>query len=407
MTLSLTRRRGRLLLAAWVVIGACAESSREALLSNTKVSVHSSTPAHAGRVELVLTPEVELGRDGVLFEDVVGASILSNGSFAVLDRAAATLFYFDSTGVLLRRSGGPGGGPGEFRGRTGPTAMWRLQADSIGVWEHSLRRLSVFDAGGVFRRAWTAGRWTSYGWQALGRTQDGWIMAFVPPDSQGEEPTRRVGETFRPEVRYMAVPPDSASVRELGARPGTEYFVQIGRTGQPSIAIRPFGAAPAHTVGGNELYYASGDRPEIILIGLDGDERLRITWDVGPRRLQRSAIAAHKEQLMARAPNTPARATWQRAVDAAPYPDSVPATRRLLLDSRGHLWAQRYPLPGQDTVAWDVFDPAGTWDTSVMLPASFEPLHIRSDRMIGVYVDRLGVQTIRVHRLLATPAGLP
>jgi hypothetical protein len=83
------------------------------------------------------------------FDYFAGAAILSNGSVLFADQYEPRIVLADSAGRFLAAAGRKGAGPGEFQTRS---RLLRLRGDSIGVFDGTLRRLSVFDSKLKFAR---------------------------------------------------------------------------------------------------------------------------------------------------------------------------------------------------------------------------------------------------------------
>lgn len=48
---------------------------------------------------------------------------------------------------------------------------------------------------------------------------------------------------------------------------------------------------------------------------------------------------------------------------------------------------------------WLVFAPDGTLTATIVTPEGFEPRFVRDARVVGVYEDSLGVESIRAYRI--------
>ena len=87
-----------------------------------------------------------------MFFQVRAAARLSDGSVAVVDGSSREIRLFGETGEHLRSMGGPGEGPGEFRG---PWLLWVLPGDTLWVGDYLPWRFNIFSADGVFSRSLT------------------------------------------------------------------------------------------------------------------------------------------------------------------------------------------------------------------------------------------------------------
>jgi hypothetical protein len=155
------------------------------------------------------------------------------------------------------------------------------------------------------------------------------------------------------------------------------------------------------TVGTEHFYYGAGERFEISVYSLDGEVRKLIKRVETDRTVRPEDIEAYKEESLQDAPDDPnVRREWQRLLDEAPYASSFPAFNRLLVDREGNLWVQEYERPRVETLSWSVFDPAGQWVSDISVPRGLRILEAGADYVMGLTLDELGVEHVRVFDLL-------
>ncbi len=97
--------------------------------------------------EPLLEIGVREGPEAYQLHRVTGSVRLPGGRILVANAGSRELRLFSPEGEFLRAVGADGEGPGEFRY---PSKIRRLSADSILVWDRSLRRISFFDTDGAF-----------------------------------------------------------------------------------------------------------------------------------------------------------------------------------------------------------------------------------------------------------------
>lgn len=358
------------------------------------LAVESSEPRlRAGEWTLGTEPVIQVGSSSGedVLDRVLSATRLSTGTLVVANGGSAEILYYSPAGDLIARAGGTGGGPGEFRAHTGLNAMWKLAGDTLGAWEHSLARMTVFDDLGEHVRTWTLSRDTVRVLQVVGRFEDGaWAVVFPVMEAAG------LGDVVRPLELYVRYGPDGRISNDLGLLPGMEYFLRQ-RNGRRSPALRPLGKLPAAAVDGRAFYFSSGEDHEVAVFSEDGEPVRLIRWAGPALGLSREELDAFKAAQMDNAPESPGpRSAWRRAVDEAPYPSSLPAIRRMLIDEPGQLWVQEYQRPVAETLNWFVFDSAGHWVTTVPMDARFRASEIGADYVLGIHTDTLGVERVQL-----------
>ena len=83
----------------------------------------------------------------------------------------------------------------------------------------------------------------------------------------------------------------------------------------------------------------------------------------------------------------------------SPLADSLPAYTDLLLAEGGEVWAQRYGLPDESMLRWDIFAPDGAYLGRVNIPASFRIEEVSRGQALGVATDELGVERVQIREL--------
>lgn len=406
------------LVAVLLVTAACANTDTRAPDAEVKDSagiriVTSRRPAQTEPWTVDAGPTVEIGGNEedttqILFR-VAGAVVLEDGRIVVAHGPAPMIRWFDASGAYVGGAGRPGGGPGEFGSGEGAwiSQLWRVGADSVAAWEHPNRRMQVFGPDGQFARAVVLDLpprmdVQSYP-QMVGPLDDGFIMALFPPFG-----TRTVGEVWRDPITYIRYRSDGSYAGELATLPGHVLFTQLYRTPDGSEVEGPgrppFSPAPAAWAAGDRLIYGPGDRYEIASYDTAGALTMVVRRPQPRLPVTNQIIAADKARIMADAPDDPvARRNWEASIDAAPFPDSLPAHRRIRMDRAGMLWVQDYVPPGEDSVTWSIFDEAGIWQAELTIPADWQVLDIGEDYMLVLVTDELDVERVRRHTLHRKP----
>jgi hypothetical protein len=365
-------------------------------------------PASAERWTVDPEPTVEIGGDEndttqILF-GVSGGVVLGNGRIAIAQVSAPMVRWFDAAGVYQFGSGRAGGGPGEFGpGEDAWIAMlWPLPGDSVATWEHTLRRMQVFGPDGKYARAVVLDLPPNMPVRSYPQMVGLLSSGFVAYLSERSEPGA-LGEVARDSFTYIRYRSDGSYAGEIARVPGLTSFTRILQSPRGEVRVRvppPFARSPVAWPSRDHLIYGSNDRYELVAFDSTGAIRTLIRRPIPSRALTSEMIEAYKIESMARAPADPARRRqWQDDINSAPYPDSLPAYRRIRVDRAGMLWVQDYELPGSDTVTWSIFDVEGHWISELVVPRDWQVLDIGADYLLVLVEDELDIERVRKYSL--------
>jgi hypothetical protein len=399
-------------------VAACAsDDSRMAeFVERDSAGIRITENGRNARIEtwsVTAEPLLEIGEDDgdsthLLFR-VTGAAGAGSDRIVIANGAPPMLRWFDRDGRFLHGTGRTGGGPGEFQGLEGGTgniwALWPVGPDSVATWEHPPRRMQVFGPDGEFVRSviltlpndLTPGAYPSI----VGRLGDDGFVAFL---SIFEEP-RNTSSTWRDTLTYARWLDDGSFADTVARLPGFEAFTSefMGRRtrGRP-----PFAKPPAAWTDGSRFYYGSADRFEVSVYDTSGALQTLIRRDAPRRSLGDAVIASYVEERMRDAPPDPeVRRAWETSLTSSPYPDSLPAYRRIRVDRVGALWVQDYDLPTEQDVAWTVFDPTGRWIATLKVPRAWQIQDIGADYVLVLARNELDVEIVQLYGLNRGAAG--
>ncbi len=370
--------------------------------------VMNRAPASASPMQVALEPELVIGADDTdttqILYQVRAARVLSDGRIVVAQASPPMVRWYDAQGRYLHGTGRPGGGPGEFGPGEGAWIMhmWRLPGDSIGTWEHSQRRMQVFDPSGRYARdvvlelppAMPVGAYP----QIVGRTARGFI-GFLSAQKEDWP----AGEIRRHPHTYMRYRDDGTHAGSFAELPGYVTFIMRLRMdgrdytteGRPTFAM-----VPTTAFTDDMFVYGSEERWEFEVRDTAGALRMLVRRPLPRRAVTDEMVAAYIENRMEGAPDDQAeRARWRQQLEEAPAADSLPAYRLIRTDAAGMIWVQEYYDSGADTAAWSVFDRDGRWIGDVAIPTAWSILEIGEDYLLVRVADEFDVETIRLHRL--------
>ena len=77
-------------------------------------------------------------------------------------------------------------------------------------------------------------------------------------------------------------------------------------------------------------------------------------------------------------------------------PERLPGIARMIADSQGFLWLQRYSVLDRNSRNWRVIVPGGDRWVDVVLPEGLDVKDIFNDRIFGVITGALDIPVIKV-----------
>ncbi len=348
--------------------------------------------------------EVE-GADEEQLHQVRAPSLLPDGSVLVPLGSPEEIRIFDSDGDLRRRYGGPGEGPGEFRGLS---SAW-ARGDTVEAWDSRLARITRFRPDGEIETVhlqYDADHWILS--SVVGVASEGWLLNSTVATSLVE------GER------------DSLVVYHFG-RDGRQVGDEIARTAGmdrgrlSSNRTGPLPLSPAAKFSfrsdreGERLYVAETLAPRIEIFDLSGTSVGTVAWEP-----EQSWDPDHAFERAGRVAEEGRELPFRGAIQYDPEwvrttspPDNVPVFSDFAVDEKGFVWVRPYD-PERDAVAlggspgdgrtgpggeWRVFSPEGEEVGRVEVPDGLLLHQISSDAVVGVYRDELGVEFVRVYSL--------
>jgi hypothetical protein len=352
-----------------------AESGAPVWTSRDAWQVEASPAADIGATQGDSTAELS---------DVTGIERLSDGRIVIGNGDTHDLRFYDSTGHFLRRVGGAGAGPGEFRslGR-----LFLLPGDTIVVSDVQLRRLTVFDSAGRLVRTSQLAAGTQGNPMVLltDRTflaRPGFLI------QHGQSGVRRDSAWI---IRYDL---QGALLDTVGRFIAGENFVYS--EGKQSLGgPLPYGKDSYYAARKGGFYFGSGDAPEVHAYDAHG----RMTAIVRFHRPPAAITDAHIAQL--RLPDDSASALWNRVLASLDFPKQFPAYAGMLRDANANLWLKDFGWPPDETAEiWQVFDANSRWLGALDMPARFNLMRVSGDYLLGIARDDLDVEHVRVYRLI-------
>lgn len=350
-------------------------------------------------------PDVVIGdrgdEEGPSLYRVQDVRLLSDGRIVAMN--GHELIWFDEGGRLIKRAGGHGEGPSEFLSILG---MDLVVDDSLIVVSGRPPSIKIFDSNGQFDRAVSVPIPANI--VAMYRIRgQGWIgMAFG-----GEFPPAVTG--IFPEIWYVV-------------RYTTDFEYADTLFSLEGRMLYGDRRASVYVPGGPGGYFAF--RGDVMIAGESHTYELKVLDDNGElQHVIRNVVPNPTDmELAILSPiDLPVEGAWGERQLQTPTM-TAPAYDGVLVASDGMAWVRRRAGPDDTTVRanapwsstvsrgdesvwvadgfdgqeWHIYDDSGALIASAVLPARLRPTEITSSKVVGVWKDDLGVETIRVYRLI-------
>jgi hypothetical protein len=282
--------------------------------------------------------------------------------------------------------GREGEGPGEFNRIRNLT---RFRNDALLVWDFWLGRATVLSQEGslgrVFRLA-TLGRA-----DRLYPVDDSTLVAvFISLELMD-----RAQGLFRVPNPLLRVRTNGEAIDTIAVLPGGETFILADGDARPL-----FGKLGHVAVWNGQLHLGTADRVEYRVH--DGDGSLRRVVRAPGVDLSLSAEQVARERAALIPPTShPQHAYVRDVITGLPTPERRPGYARMLVDARGAVWLEPFRGTSEagSQIQWEVFDAAGEWLGSVILPDRFRVREIGVDYVLGIARDEDNVEHVQLLRL--------
>lgn len=327
-----------------------------------------------------------------LFVNIAGATKLGAGWIVVADRVNLDIRAFDGAGRHQKTLGGPGDGPGEFRGLKSIRA---LPGDSFYAYDDRLNRISVYDetAGLAYTLqlpVYFADVQRLPGGMWVGATSEGAQNNALPPS--------RTRGTFRYRGNVVVLAARGSIVDTIATPPGQEIF--IGDTwGRMGVMPAPFGHTFSMAVRGSDLIMATGETLGYDVVAATGQLVSQVRGPQPQSEVTPEEAKAYRAAMLDLMPPGPVRESLENLLDQAAMPESKALVSDVLIAPDGTVWLSAYQNYRYNTGVWHVFSSNGAYLGPVQMPPHFTLLEAGNDYILGTWRDDLGVRSVRQYRI--------
>ena len=397
---------------------ACADSgapppSAAAATDSAGIRIVTNPPAYIVYAELAAEPTLSIGQlsgpEELLFGRIQLARRDAAGNLVVADGQAYEIRIFNGEGRHLRSLGREGEGPGEFESLHG---AWPVADGGIVAADILLDRITQFGAQGTpTATATLAGRDNHRGIFPIELAGPDMVLSRAFPRSV------RTAEVLSGSIEDMvdAVVGGEENRRLLFVRHSFDGTlvdtVAEGRDALRASVSRgtgmemevntftvPFSPRSVAAGSPNGVVVTNGAAYGIRVFGEDGslrsiarlDDSRPVRTDAHLERYVRGYLPGRDERVIQ---------DYIERYRQSPLADSLPAYTDLLFAEGGEVWAQRYGLPDESMLRWDIFAPDGAYLGRVNIPASFRIEEVSRGQALGVATDELGVERVQIREL--------
>ena len=400
---------------------ACGDAGTPPPSSNTVtdsagIRVVTTPPGDLVYAELAEGPVLSIGQlsgpDELLFGRIQSARRDAAGNVVVADGQAYEIRIFDEDGRHLRSLGREGEGPGEFESLQG---AWPVADGGIVAADIILDRITQFGPEGTPTGTATLSGMEGLSGFPVGLAGPGMVLSRASPPTYvyslaplsgspkdimdamfGGEENRRL---LFVRHRFDGTPVDTV----VEGRDALRASVSRGSGNEMEVTTFTVPFSPRSVAAGSSrgVVVTDGAAYGVQVFGEDGSLRLIARLE-DPRPIRTDA---HLERYVRGYHRSDERVIQEyiERYRQSPLPDSLPAYTDLLFAEGGEVWAQRYRLPDEPRLRWDVFAVDGVYLGRVSVPAFFRIEEVSRGQALGVATDELGVECVQLYDL--APVG--
>jgi hypothetical protein len=324
-------------------------------------------------------------RPGHVLHQVRSAVWQPSGHVIIADGSSGEARVYDGEGGLLWTVGRPGAGPGEHRQLT-----WAriVPGDTVETFDGMTRRFTYWWDGAVAREY----QWPHADLTPVVVAGSDAILAlrFRRPNSFA------TGTSHTDSVTIFLVRAGEQPV-ELTTIPIETRFAASPPTGGVIYTPLPLEPKAAFAGGRTTFYFGYPADGNIRRFDVSGNELAPVGLNYPPQALTSEARSAWQQPIVERMP-AEQQPAMRQYLERLPYGELLPIFDALLVDDRERLWVRQFPIPGQASATWRVYEGEREVGT-LQLPATERLLHVASDRVVLTATRDDGAEMVIVRLL--------
>lgn len=362
-----------------------------------RIVEYAATPEIAAPFAFPAAPLYRYGAglEDYAFQRIWRGVLLADGGAAVADAANREIVMIDAGGGFDGRLAGRGDGPGEI---DMPRTLLPAGGNSLLLEDAGHARLTLFAGGTAVREVDM--RFLNRGLMVRGLDAGGQALMTS---------ARYLPDFPEPWLRGHMVRFDMAA----GAVDTVASYDWVPSEPPRGEGPRdPFGPGGFVTVVRGRFVYMRSDTPEVIWRNADGTAHQIVRWRPAPTYPDDEDwtlyVATLKAQLRPANPHIQSDEEFDEFMarvladyEVAPN-EPLPLVSEIFGDREGRVWlgvwAADAPLSG--AARYSVLAPDGAWLGNVRAPPRVRILDVAGGRVLGVFRDELGVESVVVYELV-------
>lgn len=345
------------------------------------------------------------GTSDLVLHGVVDVLLLADGVLLIAEQSTQQVVQVRLTSGGLRRHGRKGDGPLEFQALS---SLHDLGDGRFGAWDSQRQRIVEFDTTGRGLEGTSFAHLT--GSYSAGLHTTAAQVRYVTVG--GAMPDAPTGSPIRDRIHLLRSSAAISSLDTVAVLPGASIVMTPQMVGR--VLFGPLGL----TAGApNGVWLGDTDRPEVNLLSEIGEVAAVVRWrSAVPRALTQARKDAFWRLLAEGLPHEQA-SMLDEMRSVMVFADSVPSFGSIVSSDDGSIWIGGYSAPEYEMlqlpgppITWLVVHPASGRVGRAQTPSGLQPLRIGDNYLLGVHVDDLGRETVRLHRYqwrVSSSAGRP